>query len=61
MERKTNPLTFLDHVVGDLGGKRTAEFFDKCDEYIPWQALALRSPSVPTAALTGDESTLKQS
>lgn len=27
MERKTNQLSFLDHAVGDLGGKRTAAFF----------------------------------
>ena len=40
MERKTNQLTFLDHVVSDLGGKRTTMFFAKCDEYIPWETLA---------------------
>jgi IS5 family transposase len=40
MERKNNQLTFLDHLTCDLGGKRTAEFFDKCDKYIPWNELA---------------------
>jgi len=40
MERKTNQLTFLDNVTRDLGGKRTAAFFAKCDQYIPWEALA---------------------
>ena len=35
MERKTNQLTFLDNAICDLGGKRTAAFFAKCDEYIP--------------------------
>ena len=40
MERKTNQLTFLDNVTRDLGGKRTAAFFAKCDQYIPWLALA---------------------
>ena len=40
MERRTNQLTFLDNVTRDLGGKRTAAFFAKCDQYIPWVALA---------------------
>ncbi len=40
MERKTNQLTFLDNVVSNLGGKRTAAFFAKCDIYIPWESLA---------------------
>jgi hypothetical protein len=40
MERKTNQLTFLDNVTRDLGGKRTAAFFAKCDQYIPWAALS---------------------
>ena len=40
MERKNNQLTFLDNVTRDLGGRRTAEFFAKCNKYIPWQQLA---------------------
>ena len=40
MERKTHQLTFLDNVTSDLGGKRTAAFFAKCDLYIPWKTLA---------------------
>lgn len=40
MERKTNQLTFLDNITNDLGGKRTAAFFIKCDQYIPWETLA---------------------
>ena len=40
MERQNNQLTFLDHLTNDLGGRRTAEFFDKCDKYIPWNELA---------------------
>ena len=40
MERKNNQLTFLDNVTSDFGGKRTAEFFAKCDKYIPWAELA---------------------
>ena len=40
MERKNNQLTFLDNVTSDLGGKRTAKFFAKCDKYIPWNELA---------------------
>ncbi|GAG55971.1 unnamed protein product [marine sediment metagenome] len=32
MERKNNQLTFLDNVTRDLGGKRTAAFFAKCDQ-----------------------------
>ncbi len=43
MERKTNQLTFLDNVTRELGGKRTAAFFAKCDQYIPWTALG-RTP-----------------
>ena len=40
MERKNNQLTFLDNATSDLGGKRTAEFFAKCDRFIPWDQLA---------------------
>jgi IS5 family transposase len=40
MERKNNQLTFLDNATSDLGGKRTAEFFIKCDRFIPWDQLA---------------------
>lgn len=40
MERKNNQLTFLDNLTSNLGGKRTAEFFAKCDKFIPWQQLA---------------------
>jgi IS5 family transposase len=40
MERQNNQLTFLDNATSDLGGKRTAEFFAKCDKYIPWDQLA---------------------
>ena len=40
MERQNNQLSFLDQLTNDLGGKRTAEFFRKCDKYIPWSELA---------------------
>jgi IS5 family transposase len=40
MERENNQLTFLDNVTRDLGGKRTAAFFAKCNQYIPWDELA---------------------
>ena len=40
MERQNNQLTFLDNATINLGGKRTAEFFAKCDKYIPWTELA---------------------
>ena len=40
MERKINQLGFLDSLTADLGGRRTAEFFKKCDKLIPWQQLA---------------------
>jgi len=40
MERNTNQLAFLDNITSDLGGKRTAAFFAKCDQYIPWETLA---------------------
>jgi IS5 family transposase len=40
MERKINQLSFLDGLTADLGGRRTVEFFKKCDKLIPWQQLA---------------------
>jgi IS5 family transposase len=40
MERQNNQLTFIDNITSDLGVKRTAEFFRKCDKYIPWNELA---------------------
>jgi IS5 family transposase len=39
MERQQQQPTFVDSIVSDLGGTRTAEFFRKCDELIPWQKL----------------------
>ena len=39
MERQQQQPTFVDSIVSDLGGTRTAEFFHKCDELIPWQKL----------------------
>ena len=40
MERKLHQLSFLDTLTADLGGRRTAAFFDKCDQMIPWDTLA---------------------
>lgn len=40
MERTTNTPTFADAATLDLGCPRTAEFFAKCDQHIPWQQLA---------------------
>ena len=40
MERKSTQPTFLDNLTADLGGRRTAKFFDKCNELIPWSELA---------------------
>lgn len=40
MERNNLQPTFLDGLTNDLGGKRTAEFFDKCNMLIPWDQLA---------------------
>jgi len=40
MERQNNQFSFIDQLTNDLGGKRTAEFFRKCDKYIPWNELA---------------------
>ena len=40
MERNNLQPTFLDGLTNDLGGKRTAEFFDKCNKSIPWEQLA---------------------
>jgi IS5 family transposase len=39
MERTNNQPTFLDSLTTDLGGRRTAAFFRKCDELIPWNEL----------------------
>ena len=41
MERQNNQLTFIDNITSNIGGKRTAEFFRKCDKYIPWNELAV--------------------
>lgn len=40
MERTTNQPTFLDSLTSDLGGRRTSEFFAKCERLIPWAELA---------------------
>ncbi len=40
MERTSKQLTFLDSLTSDLGGRRTAAFFKKCNELIPWSELA---------------------
>ena len=40
MERINNQPTFLDSLTSDLGGRRTSEFFSKCDRLIPWNELA---------------------
>jgi IS5 family transposase len=40
MERTNNQPTFLDSLTSDLGGRRTAAFFNKCDELIPWSELS---------------------
>ena len=40
MERNNLQPTFVDGITNDLGGKRTAEFFGKCNKFIPWEQLA---------------------
>ncbi len=40
MERKNLQPSLLDGLTTDLGGKRTSEFFDKCDKIIDWNELA---------------------
>jgi IS5 family transposase len=40
MERTTNQPTFLDSLTSDFGGRRSSEFFRKCDRLIPWNELA---------------------
>ena len=40
MERKGIQPTLLDGLTADLGGPRTAAFFDQCEQAIPWQKLA---------------------
>ena len=40
MERTSNQPTFLDSLTSALGGRRTAQFFKKCDQLIPWNDIA---------------------
>lgn len=40
MERTSNQPTFLDSLTSELGGRRTAQFFKKCDQLIPWNDIA---------------------
>jgi len=40
MERQMNNPTFADAATMSLGCPRMAEFFDKCERFIPWQQLA---------------------
>jgi IS5 family transposase len=40
MERSTTPPTFTDLTLAGLGGKRAAEFFQRCQELIPFDKLA---------------------
>lgn len=40
MERRTTPPTFTDLTLAGLGGKRAAEFFQRCQELIPFDTLA---------------------
>ena len=40
MERKLAEPGLLDGVAVDLGGPRTAAFFEKCERHIPWKKLA---------------------
>jgi len=45
MERTSNQPTFLDSLTSELGGRRTARFFKKCDQLIPWNDLAEPLPA----------------
>ena len=40
MERQSMEPTFTDSLLADLGGPRTAAFFETCQTQIPWQELA---------------------
>jgi len=40
MERQNDQLSLLGQLANDLGGKRTAEPFRKCDKYTPSNDLA---------------------
>ena len=40
MERKSHGWTLVDGMTMDLGGPRTAAFFEKCETMIPWDQLA---------------------
>jgi IS5 family transposase len=40
MERQLAEPTFADAMIADLGGPRTGEFPDRCEQLIPWAKLA---------------------
>lgn len=40
MERQLAEPTFADAMIADLGGPRTGEFLDRCEQLIPWAKLA---------------------
>ena len=40
MKRQNDQLSFLGQLTNDLGGRRTAKPFRKCDKYTPWNDLA---------------------
>ena len=40
MERKSHGWTLVDGMTVDLGGPRSAAFFEKCETMIPWDQLA---------------------
>ncbi len=41
MERNNSQLTFFDGITSEPGGRRTAEFFARCDKYIPPEQLKI--------------------
>ena len=46
MERKLHQVNFSDTLTTDLGERRTAAFFDTCDQMILWNSLAEPLPDM---------------
>jgi len=40
MDRKNKAPAFVDAMTSDLGGKRAAKFFERCEKAIPWEELS---------------------
>ena len=46
MERKSHGWTLVDGMTTELGGPRSAAFFEKCETLSPWDKLAKSIASI---------------